>query len=61
MSGHKTPRELAERLFIKATSPSATRDRALSQIDALKAENEEKMRRLREARLARDAQTIKKP
>jgi hypothetical protein len=59
MSGYKSPRELAESHF-NTPAPSA-RDRAFGELEAVKADRDEKTRQLREARLARDAQDTKKP
>ncbi|MBM3603353.1 MAG: hypothetical protein FJX25_01045 [Alphaproteobacteria bacterium] len=49
-------RQEAEIAFGKTQSPRTARDRAFDEIDAIKAADEEKTLRLREARLARDAQ-----
>lgn len=61
MSDHQTPRERAESHFSKTPSPSTTRERAFEELDAIKAVQDEKTQRLREARLARDAQDNTKP
>ena len=56
MSDHQTPRERAESHFSKTPPPSTTRERAFEELDAIKAVQDEKTQRLREARLARNAQ-----
>jgi hypothetical protein len=61
MSHPQTPRERAESHFSKTPSPSTARERAFEERDAVKAVLDEKTRRLREARLARDGQEPKKP
>ena len=61
MSDSKTPRERAESHFSKTSPPSTTRERAFEELDAIKAVQDEKTQRLREARLARDAQDNTKP
>lgn len=61
MSHHKTPREQAESHFSKLISPSTAQERAFEERDAIKAVQDEKTRRLREARLARDGQKPKRP
>lgn len=61
MSHHKTPREQAESHFSKTISPYTARERAFEERDAIKAVQDEKTKRLREARLARDAQKPKRP
>lgn len=61
MSHHKTPLEQAESHFSKTTAPSRARERAFEERDAIKAIQDEKTRRLREARLARGGQKPKRP
>ena len=61
MSHHQTPRERAESHFSKSPSPSTARERAFEERDAIKAVQDDKTQRLREARLARNAQDPKKP
>ncbi|ATQ58252.1 hypothetical protein [Paracoccus yeei] len=57
----RTPREQAEHHFSKISSPSTARERAFEERDAIKAVQDEKTQRLREARLARDGQKPKRP
>ena len=59
MSQYRTPREQAEHHFSKISSPSTARERAFEERDAIKAVQDEKTQRLREARLARDGQKPK--
>lgn len=61
MSHPKTPREQAERHFSKVISPATARERAFEERDAIKAVQDEKTQRLREARLARDGQKPRRP
>lgn len=61
MSHHQTPRERAESHFSKIPLPSSARDRALEDLDAIKAVRDEKTQKLREARLARNMQDNRKP
>ncbi|MBL3675820.1 hypothetical protein JL111_20405 [Paracoccus sp. KCTC 42845] len=61
MSHHKTPREQAESHFSKVGSPATARERAFEERDVMKAVQDEKTQRLREARLARDGQGPKRP
>jgi hypothetical protein len=61
MSDHQTPRERAESHFSKTPPPSTTRERAFEELDAIKAVQDEKTQRLRQSRLARDAQDKTKP
>lgn len=61
MSHPKTPREQAESHFSKVSAPSTARERAFEERDAIKAVQDEKTQRLREARLARDGQKPRRP
>lgn len=61
MSEHQTPRERAESHFSKTPPPSTARERAFEERDAIKAVQDEKTQKLREARLARDVQDKRKP
>ena len=61
MSHRKTPREQAERHFSQTISPATARERALEERDATRAAQDEKTRRLRDARLARDGRTPERP
>ena len=52
-------RERAELVFSKLQGPSTARERAFDEIDAIRAAGEEKIRKLREARLAKEQQDKK--
>ena len=54
---YSKPRQQAELAFTRAQSDFLARDRALEEVDAVTMARDEKTRRLREARLAKESET----